>query len=103
MRVGVHRAQLGLIRHHHRVGASSTIPGPGYVVVRSNGTTWDVIEGAYSSASVGLASYRWNAASGAWRLIAYDTGWRDVSADMTAAAITKFRQDSWAFAAPWLP
>ena len=71
-------------------GASVTIPGPGYVVVRSNGTTWDVIEGAYSSASVGLASYRWNAASGAWRLIAYDTGWRDVSADMTAAAITKF-------------
>ena len=71
-------------------GASVTIPATGYVVVRSNGTTWDVHDGAYADASAGLASYRWNAASGAWRLIAYDSGWRDVSADMTAAAITKF-------------
>ena len=74
-------------------GASTTLPGPGYVVVRSNGTTWNVIEGAYSSASVGLASYRWNAAAGTWRLLSYDTGWRsiteiDTSGNVTGDALT---------------
>ena len=63
-------------------GASTTLPGPGYVVVRSNGTTWNVIEGAYADASAGLASYRWNAASAAWRLIAYDSGIRNITADL---------------------
>lgn len=62
-------------------GASTTIPGPGYVVVRSNGTTWAVIEGAYAASSAGLASYRWNAANADWRLIAYDSGIRDLSAE----------------------
>ncbi len=69
-------------------GASVTIPGKGYVTVRSNGTTWDVIEGAYATSSVGLASYRWNAASAAWRLIAYDTGWRSITEIDTSGTVT---------------
>jgi hypothetical protein len=39
-----------------------------------------VLEGAYATSAVGLASYRWNQVTSAWRLIAYDSGWRDISA-----------------------
>jgi len=69
-------------------GASVTIPATGYVVVRSNGTTWDVHDGAYADASAGLASYRWNAASGAWRLIAYDSGWRSITEIDSSGTVT---------------
>ena len=55
------------------VSGASTIPGPGYVVVRSNGTTWDVIEGAYRPPSRARL-LPVECGIGAWRLIAYDTG-----------------------------
>jgi len=59
-----------------------TIPGTGYVDVVSDGTNWLVLDGAYSTNSVGLASYRWNHVTSAWRLIAYDSGFRNVIADL---------------------
>lgn len=56
-----------------------TIPGKGQVEVISTGSAWTVLSGRYSTNAVGLASYEWNHASNAWRLIAYDTGWRDIT------------------------
>ena len=60
-----------------------TIPGTGYVDVVSDGAAWVVFEGAYATSAVGLASYRWNQATSAWRLIAYDSGWRLVPVDQS--------------------
>lgn len=59
--------------------SSVVIGGLGQIDVVSTGSAWVVLDGMYSTSAVGLASYRWNAASAAWRLIAYDTGVRDVS------------------------
>jgi len=55
-----------------------TIPGTGYVDVVSDGSAWLVLDGAYSVNTAGLASYRWNQVSAAWRLIAYDSGVRSL-------------------------
>ncbi len=66
-----------------------TIPGTGYVDVVSDGAAWLVLDGAYSTNTVGLTSYRWNGVSAAWRLIAYDTGWRDVSTLLNATHLTE--------------
>ncbi len=62
-----------------------TIPGTGYVDVVSDGAAWVVFEGAYATSAVGLASYRWNQATSAWRLIAYDSGVRNVTTACEAA------------------
>ena len=65
-----------------------TIPGTGYVDVVSDGSAWVVLEGAYATSAVGLASYRWNQATSAWRLIAYDTGLRQTSSWDVAGTVT---------------
>ena len=61
------------------VASSMNIPGKGQLEIISTGSSWNVLSGRYSTNSVGLASYEWDHANNAWRLIAYDTGWRDVS------------------------
>ena len=58
-----------------------TIPGKGQVEVISTGSGWLVLSGRYSTNTVGLATYEWNHASNNWRLIAYDSGWRGLSAE----------------------
>ena len=65
-----------------------TIPGAGYVDVVSDGSAWMVLEGAYATSAVGLASYRWNQASSNWRLIAYDSGWRTITAITSGGVVT---------------
>ena len=62
-----------------------TIPGTGYVDVVSNGSAWIVLDGAYATSAVGLASYRWNQATSAWRLIGYDSGLRNITSLLSNA------------------
>ena len=61
---------------------SVTIPGKGQLEIISTGSSWNVLSGRYSTNTVGLATYEWDHASNAWRLIAYDTGIRDISGDL---------------------
>lgn len=66
-----------------------TIPGKGNLVTISTGTTWLVLSGKHTTSTVGLASYEWNptanstTASAWWRLIAYDSGVRNVASLLT--------------------
>ena len=60
-----------------RVATSFTIPGEGSVQLISNGSGWLVMQGRYVSKTVGKATYMWDFPG--WRLIAYDTGLRDIS------------------------
>ncbi len=59
-----------------------TIPGAGYVDVVSDGTTWLVLDGQYSTESVGRRIYSWDAVNARWQQTYGDTGWRDVSAGL---------------------
>ena len=67
-----------------------TIPGTGHLDLVSTGTTWLVLSGNYTTSTVGLATYDWNPTANSttpsawWRLIAYDSGLRDVSTDAVA-------------------
>ena len=68
---------------------TTSIPGPGTLRLVSDGTGWRVIDGSYDSDTVGLASYEWRrSGTPGWRLIAYDSGLRDVSASLPAAHLT---------------
>ena len=58
---------------------SFTIPGKGQVEIISDGSAWLVLGGSYTTDAAGLATYAWDAVSTGWRLVAYDSGWRDVS------------------------
>ena len=74
------------LRHDHGcphgsdlIGGSPTgftIPGEGSVQLISNGTGWLVLQGRYVSKTVGKATYEWDFPG--WRLIAYDTGVRNM-------------------------
>ena len=67
---------------------SVTIPGKGELEIISTGSSWNVLSGRYSTNTVGLATYEWDHASNAWRLIAYDTGWRDVGTSLDYSGMT---------------
>jgi hypothetical protein len=64
----------------------------GEIVVVSSGTSWHVVSGQASDESVGSRLYKWSqaVASGSttaavgWQLVRYDTGWRNVTADLDA-------------------
>ena len=58
---------------------SVTIPGAGTVEIISDGVGWRILAGEYTTNTVGLATYRWNPLAPGWRLVAYDSGWRDVA------------------------
>ena len=64
---------------------TTSIPGQGTLRLISDGTGWRVIDGSYDTDTVGLASYEWRrSGTPGWRLIAYDSGLRDVSTDAVA-------------------
>ena len=70
---------------------TTSIPGQGTLRLISDGTGWRVLDGSYDTDTVGLASYEWrHSGTPGWRLIAYDSGWRGVTADLEPAAATKF-------------
>lgn len=59
-----------------------TIPGTGMVQVISDGSSWLVLQGEYTThsasiATTGKGTWTWDLTG--WRLVAYDTGVRDVS------------------------
>lgn len=69
---------------------STTIPGKGTLRLVANATlnNWLVLDGSYTNSTVGKASYIWDHDAPGWRLIAYDSGWRDVSASIASAVLT---------------
>ena len=65
---------------------TTSIPGQGTLRLISDGTGWRVLDGSYDTDTVGLASYEWrHSGTPGWRLIAYDSGVRDVSALLLSA------------------
>lgn len=68
---------------------SVSMPGRGTLRLVSDGVGWRVIDGSYTSSAVGLATYEWNHVAPGWRLIAYDSGWRDVSTLLNATHLTE--------------
>ena len=66
----------------------------GEVVLVSTGTAWHVVSGQASDGSVGSRLYKWSQAQAAgsttaavgWRLVRYDSGWRNVTLSTAGAA-----------------
>ena len=67
---------------------SQTLAGYGYLEAISNGTNWLVLRGTYADETLGRRIFTWNSAyssgTGGWQMSYGDTGWRDVSANITS-------------------
>ena len=65
---------------------TTSIPGQGTLRLISDGTGWRVLDGSYDTDTVGLASYEWrHSGTPGWRLIAYDSGLRNITTEWIAA------------------